>query len=153
MLWFAASDRAGEIQTVRLSQLDEAELMQHFRALVQQGPAELARVVESLVAKRPAQQTAAARTLHEEIERCARATAEEAASQLDQIAGAMAKHAWRFDAEALTAAAALADRILAMPRRGANHSDRLRNCHIVLKEEAQRRLKEQARRPDDVSFR
>jgi hypothetical protein len=153
MVWFAASDWAGELQPLRLSQLDDAELMQHFRALVRQGPAELARVVESLVAKRAALKTAAARTLHEEIERCARAKAEEAGTQLDQIAGAMAKHAWRFDAEALTAAAALADRILAIPQRGANHSDRLRNCHIVLKEEAERRLKEQARSPDDVAFR
>jgi hypothetical protein len=145
MSWFAARDWVGEVRPVSLSQLADAELAQHLRSLVREGRAELARVVESLVAKRTALQSAAARTLHEEIERCAKATAEEAAVQLDQIAEALAMHAPRFNEEALATAAALAERILTVPRRATSNSDRLRNCHIVLKEEAERRINARAR--------
>lgn len=151
MSWFAARDWVGKVQPARLSQLADSELVQHFRTLVRKGPGEIARVVESLVAKRTALQSAAARTLHEEIERCAKATADEAVVQLDRIAEALATHAPRFNKEALATAAALAERILAVPQRASSKSDRLRNCHIVLKEEAQRRMHERARATDSMT--
>jgi hypothetical protein len=151
MSWFAGRDWVGETQPVRLSQLADTELAQHLRSLVRQGPAELARVVESLVAKRAALQSAAARTLHEEIERCAKATTEEAALQLDQIAEALASHASRFNGEALATAAALAERILTAPLRETSKGNRLRNCHIVIKEKAEQLLNEQAGSPDGKS--
>jgi hypothetical protein len=151
MSWVALRDWGGGDLPVRLSQLPDAELAQHLRALLRQGPAELSRVVESLVAKRTALQSAAARTLHEEIEFCAKATANDSAERLDQIARLLATYAPQLNDDALATAAALAERILAAPLRAANISERLRNCHIVLKEEAQRRMKEQARSPDGNS--
>jgi hypothetical protein len=107
-------------------------------------------VIESLAAKRSAQKSAATRTLHEEIERCAKLAADEAAQRLDQIARLLATHAPQMEGDALSTAAGLAERILAAPRRFAANGDRLRNCHIVLKEEASRRVKQQARSPDSL---
>jgi hypothetical protein len=146
--WIATSDWLSEVPPVGIRQLSDSQLADHLRALVREGPAELARVVESLVAERSALQSAAARALHEEIERSAKLAADEAGDRLDQIARLLASYAPQSDDGALAAAAAMAERILAIPQRRANNTDRLRNCHIVLKEKAERRIKEQSRSPD-----
>jgi HEAT repeats len=151
MTWFAMRELAPVSPPVRLSRLSDVELEPHLRALIRQGRAKLARVVESLGAERLALQSAASRTLHEEIDRCARAGSDEAALQLDEIAGVLATHAPQLDADALTTAAALAERILAVPMLAGSASNRLRHCHVVLKEEAERRMKEQAGLPARMS--
>jgi hypothetical protein len=115
-----------------------------LHALVRQGQAGL--VVETFASQRIALHLAAARTLHEEIDRCVKAGDEEAALQLDEIARELATHAPQINGEALGTLAAIAERILAIPSQ-VGKSDRLRHCHVVLKEEAERQMEEQARSP------
>ncbi|MEX2140218.1 MAG: HEAT repeat domain-containing protein [Pirellulales bacterium] len=139
-------ERATVSETVVLSQLADSELEPRLRALVAQAPAGLAVVVESLGAERSALRTAAFRVLHEEIDRAGTASAEDAAATLDRLTQLLATCSPHFGGDALSLAAELAERIVALPRNAARGDDnRLRDCHVVFAARAEERMRQRDR--------
>lgn len=143
VLWL---ERTPLSEPVALSQLDDAELEPRLRDLLSEGGGGLAVVVESLAAERTALRRAAFRTLHEEIDRGVKASADEAAVAFNKLGRTLARSAPHFKRESLALAAELAERLIALPPSvfGPDR-DRLQDCHVVLAAQAQERMRNRDR--------
>jgi hypothetical protein len=131
-------------EAVVLSQLPDAELEPHLRALVAKKSQGLAVVVNALGADRAALRQAAVHVLHEVIDYAAQPLVGDVRSQLDRLAQLLATYSPQFNREALFHAAELAERILArLPETDEVGDDRLRNCHIVFAAQAHQPMRQE----------